>query len=173
VDFADFVRRRGDRHLRTAVLLTGDWQAAQDLTQAALTELYRVWDRLDTGSDPDAYLRRIMVNTQRSWWRARWRREIPIAAVPEHGSADDAEERNAVAGVVRTALRSLPRRQRTALVLRYFEDLSETQTAELMRVSVGSVKTHTHRGLAAMRKSLPTDLLVAVNEEAGRGGVER
>jgi RNA polymerase sigma-70 factor (sigma-E family) len=172
VDFVDFVRRRGDRHLRTAVLLTGDWQAAQDLTQTALTELYRVWDRLDTSTDPDAYLRRIMVNTRRTWWRARWRRETPLAVVPDHGSSDDAGERYAVAEVVRKALRSLPARQRTAMVLRYFDDLSETQTAELMQISVGSVKTHTHRGLAAMRKSLPADLLVAVNEERGRGGVE-
>ena len=173
MDFVDFVRLRGDRHLRTAVLLTGDWQAAQDLTQTALMELYRVWDRLDTDTEPDAYLRRIMVNTRRGWWRARWRRETPLAAVPDHGSDDDAAERHAVAEVVRRALRSLPPRQRTALVLRYFEDLSEAQTAELMRISVGSVKTHAHRGLAAMRASLPADLLMAVNEGAENGGVER
>ncbi|WP_106396655.1 SigE family RNA polymerase sigma factor [Actinocorallia populi] len=173
MDFVDFVRRRGDRHLHTAVLLTGDWQAAQDLTQAALTELYRVWERLDTGTEPDAYLRRIMVNTRRSWWRARWRRETPLAEIPDRGSADDAADRHAVAEVVRQALRSLPPRQRTALVLRYFEDLSEAQTAELMRISVGSVKTHAHRGLAALRASLPKDLLVVVNEGTERGGVER
>ncbi|GAA0961997.1 SigE family RNA polymerase sigma factor [Actinocorallia libanotica] len=173
MDFVEFVRLRGDRHLRTAVLLTGDWQAAQDLTQTSLAKLYRVWDRLDTGSEPDAYLRKIMVNTQRSWWRARWRREAPLAAVPDRASDDDAAERQAVAEVVRRALLTLPPRQRTALVLRYFEDLSEAQTAELMRISVGSVKTHAHRGLAALRATLPDDLLVAVNEGAERGGVER
>jgi DNA-directed RNA polymerase specialized sigma24 family protein len=56
-----------------AVLLTGDWHTAEDLVQTCLAKLYRVWDRLDTGVDPDSYLRRMLVNTQRSWWRARWR----------------------------------------------------------------------------------------------------
>ncbi|GAA1255236.1 hypothetical protein GCM10009677_01320 [Sphaerisporangium rubeum] len=82
-DFVEFVRRRGDHHLRTAVLLTGDWHAAEDLVQSCLGKLHRVWHRLDTGSNPDAYLRRIMVNTHRSWWRARWRREIPRADLPD------------------------------------------------------------------------------------------
>jgi DNA-directed RNA polymerase specialized sigma24 family protein len=59
-EFVAFVRRRGDHHLRTALLLTGDWHAAEDLVQAALVKLYRVWRRLDTTEDPDAYLRRIL-----------------------------------------------------------------------------------------------------------------
>ncbi|MEV6983550.1 sigma factor [Sphaerisporangium sp. NPDC051017] len=82
-DFAEFVRHRGEHHLRTAVLLTGDWHAAEDLMQSCLGKLYKVWHRLDTSSEPDAYLRRILVNTHRSWWRARWRREIPRAEMPE------------------------------------------------------------------------------------------
>ena len=69
--FAAYVRDRGDHHLRVAVLLTGDWHAAEDLVQASLVKLYRAWPRPDTDADPDAYLRRIMINTQRSWWRAR------------------------------------------------------------------------------------------------------
>ena len=77
--FTAFVREHGERHLRVAVLLTGDWHAAEDLVQASLVKLYRAWPRLDTSTDPDAYLRRIMVNTHRSWWRARWRRETPTA----------------------------------------------------------------------------------------------
>jgi hypothetical protein len=77
--FAAYVRARGDHLLRVALLLTGDWHAAEDLVQASLVKLYRAWPRLDTSADPDAYLRRIMVNTHRSWWRARWRREAPAA----------------------------------------------------------------------------------------------
>ena len=69
--FTAYVRARGDHLLRVAVLLTGDWPAAEDLVQASLVKLYRAWPRLDTSADPDAYLRRIMVNTHRSWWRAR------------------------------------------------------------------------------------------------------
>ncbi len=177
-DFVAFVHRRGDHHLRTAVLLTGDWHSAEDLVQTALVKLYRAWPRLDTSDDPDAYLRRILVNTQRSWWRARWRRETPVDSLPDLPGPGDPGEGMAVADVVRGALATLPLRQRTALVLRYFEDLSEAQAAELMGCSVGSVKTHAHRGLRAMRELLP-DLRVGsepgrtVNESLGQGREDR
>ena len=87
--FAAFVREHRDRHLRVAVLLTGVWHAAEDLVQASLVKLYRAWPRLDTGVDPDAYLRRIIVNTHRSSWRARWWRETPAAALPDRAGGDD------------------------------------------------------------------------------------
>jgi DNA-directed RNA polymerase specialized sigma24 family protein len=67
--FAAYVRDRGEHHLRVAVLLTGDWHTAEDLVQASLVKLYRVWPKMRVDGDPDAYLRRIMVNTHRSWWR--------------------------------------------------------------------------------------------------------
>jgi RNA polymerase sigma-70 factor (sigma-E family) len=173
-EFVAFVRRRGDHHLRTAVLLTGDWHAAEDLVQAALVKLYRVWRRLDTTEDPDAYLRRILVNTHRSWWRARWRRELPVTSLPELPGPADGADRHAVAAVVRQALLALPSRQRTALVLRYFEDLPETEVAEIMGCGVGSVKTHVHRGVRAMRRLLPSELgAIAVNAETRRGSESR
>lgn len=156
-DFAEFVRHRGDHHLRTAVLLTGDWHAAEDLVQASLGKLYAVWGRLDTTSEPDAYLRRIMVNTSRSWWRARWRREIPRADLPDLPGPGDLGEGRAVAEDVRNALARLPARQRTALVLRFFADLPEADVADLMGCSTGTVKTHTHRGLQAMRRLIPVN----------------
>jgi RNA polymerase sigma-70 factor (sigma-E family) len=162
-DFAAFVRRRGDHHLRTALLLTGDWHAAEDLVQASLVKLYRAWRRLDTSADPDAYLRRILVNTHRSWWRTLWRREVPVTGVPDRPGPVDGDDVRAVAQVVRQALAALPARQRTALVLRYFEDLPEAQVAELMGCGVGSVKTHVHRGVQTMRRLLPADLRGAVN----------
>ena len=165
----DYVRRRGDHQLRVAVLLTGDWHAAEDLVQASLVKLYRAWPRLDTGTDPDAYLRRIMVNTQRSWWRARWRRETPTAVLPETvlpetvlpgavrpeaiGGGDIAD-RQALGALVRQALAGLPRQQRAVLVLRYCEDLPEVEVAELLGCSVGTVKTHAHRGMRALRAVL-------------------
>jgi RNA polymerase sigma-70 factor (sigma-E family) len=125
--FVSFVRRRGPHHLRTAVLLTGDWHTAEDLVQTCLAKPYWVWDRLDTGVDPDSYLRRMLVNTQRSWWRARWRQEALVEAVPDRAIGGDGQERHAVADTVRRALAALPARQRAALVLRYFEDLPEAQ----------------------------------------------
>ncbi|MGW0810249.1 SigE family RNA polymerase sigma factor [Nonomuraea sp. NPDC002799] len=168
-EFVDFVRRRGDHHLRTAVLLTGNWHTAEDLVQSCLGRLYRVWPRLDTSSEPDAYLRRILVNTYRSWWRARWRREIPRAELPDQLDPGDVGEAGAVAEDVRKALAKLPVRQRTALVLRFFADLPESEVAGLMGCSVGSVKTHTHRGLRAMRRLIPPAALVNRIEEEGSG----
>ncbi|MEO3868729.1 SigE family RNA polymerase sigma factor [Nonomuraea sp. B12E4] len=168
-DFADFVRRRGDHHLKTAVLLTGDWHAAEDLVQSCLGKLYRVWPRLDTTTEPDAYLRRILVNTYRSWWRARWRREILRAELPQAADPGDLEEAGVVAEDIRNALAKLPARQRTALVLRFFADLPEAEVADLMGCSAGTVKTHTHRGLRAMRRLISPEVLVNRTEEEGSG----
>jgi RNA polymerase sigma-70 factor (sigma-E family) len=175
--FAGYVRDRGEHHLRVAVLLTGDWHAAQDLVQASLVKLYRVWPKLRVDSDPDAYLRRIMVNTQRSWWRARWRREMPAAQLPEGISGDDIAERQAVGTLVREALAGLSRQQRAVLVLRYCEDLPEAEVAEILGCSVGTVKTHAHRGIAALRERLGGEFGRLGGEggrgEGGRGGLGR
>jgi RNA polymerase sigma-70 factor (sigma-E family) len=154
--FADFVRGRGEHHLRIAVLLTGDWHTAEDLVQASLVKLYRAWPRLRLDGDPDAYLRRIMVNTRRSWWRAQWRRETPTGELPETAIADFTD-RHALGAQVRQALQALPRRQGEVLVLRYCADLSEAQVADLLGCSLGAVKTHTHRGLRALREILRED----------------
>jgi RNA polymerase sigma factor (sigma-70 family) len=180
--FEDYVRERGDHHLRVAVLLTGDWHAAEDLVQASLVKLYRAWPRLDTRADPDPYLRRIMVNTQRSWWRARWRREMPAARLSEGSGGtgiggtgiggtgiggtgiggtgiggDDFADRQALGVLVRQALAGLPRQQRAVLVLRYCEDLSEAEVAGILGCSPGTVKTHAHRGINALREILGSE----------------
>jgi len=153
--FAAFVRDHGERHLRVAVLLTGDWHAAEDLVQASLIKLYQAWPRVDlTNGDPDAYLRRVIVNTYRSWWRARWRRERPVAELPEHAAGDDTADRLALALLIRQALGELPRKQRAVVVLRYLEDLPEAEIASLLGCSAGSVKTHAYRGLHALRAKL-------------------
>jgi len=155
------------------VLLTGDWHAAEDLVQASLVKLYRVWPRLDTRADPDPYLRRIMVNTQRSWWRARWRRETPVARLFEGSGSegiggtgiggtgiggtgiggtgiggtgiggDDFADRQALGALVRQALAGLPRQQRAVLVLRYCEDLSEAEVAGILGCSPGTGTAYT------------------------------
>jgi RNA polymerase sigma-70 factor (sigma-E family) len=153
--FTAFVRASGERHLRVAALLTGDWHAAEDLVQASLVKLYRAWPGVDqVDGDPDAYLRRIMINTQRSWWRARWRREAPVAALPDGpGQGEDADQR-ALAVSIRQALRRLSPRQRAVLVLRYYEDLPEAEIASLLGCSAGTVKAHAHRGLRALRAVL-------------------
>jgi RNA polymerase sigma-70 factor (sigma-E family) len=170
--FVAFVRRRGPHHLRTAVLLTGNWHTAEDLVQTCLAKLYWVWHRLDTGVDPDSYLRRMLVNTQRSWWRARWRREAPVEVVPDPAVGGDGQDRHALADTVRRALAALPARQRAVLVLRYFEDLPEAHVADLLGCSVGTVKTHTSRGIRRLRELLGDELVPAgpgrVNDLAGQ-----
>jgi RNA polymerase sigma-70 factor (sigma-E family) len=162
--FTAFVRSRGEYHLRMATLLTGSPDAAEDLVQASLLKLYQVWSRIDTSGDPDAYLRRIIVNTRRSWWRTRWRQETPVPEVPEAAVGEDAAERHAVGALVRQALARLPRQQRAVLVLRYCEDLPEAEVASLLGCSAGAVKTHAHRGLRALRESLCDLDSFAVNE---------
>ena len=165
--FTAFVRSRGEYHLRVATLLTGNPDAAEDLVQASLLKLYRAWPRIDTSGEPDAYLRRIIVNTRRSWWRARWRQETPVPEVPDAAAGEDAAERHAVGALVRQALAQLPRQQRAVLVLRYCEDLPEAEVASLLGCSAGAVKTHAYRGLRALRELLGDPDSFAVNETAG------
>ena len=169
--FASFVRTRGEHHLRVAALLTGSAAEAEDLVQSSLMRLYRAWPRLDVASSsPDAYLRKIIVNTRRSWWQAKWRRESPVANVPDRPDpADGADPADgyALGALVRSALAGLSRQQRAVLVLRYIEDLPEASVAGLLGVSAGTVKTHAHRGLRALRASLGDLGPFAVNESAG------
>jgi RNA polymerase sigma-70 factor (sigma-E family) len=167
--FVAFVDCRAWRHVRAAVLLTGDWHTAEDLVQTCLVKLYRAWPRLDSGVDLDAYLRRMLVNTHRSWWRARWRREVPVARVPDRVGEADGQDRHARAAVVRQALQALPARQRAVLVLRFYEDLPVAQVAELLGCSAGAVRTHTHRGIRRLRQLLGAEAVVGISQEERDG----
>ncbi len=170
--FDTFVRTRGGHFLRVAMLLTGSPTEAEDLLQTSLTQLYRAWPRLGGAeSAPDAYLRTILVNTRRSWWRTKWRRELPVAAVPERPDpAADLAENYALGALVHAALAELPRQQRAVLVLRYVEDLPLASVADLLGVSVGTVKSQAHRGLRALRAALSPPGPVEANESAGSNG---
>jgi RNA polymerase sigma-70 factor (sigma-E family) len=150
--FTHFVQARADYHRRLATLLAGDWHAGEDLLQASLVKLYQAWSRVDIAT-ADAYLHRIMANTHRSWWRARWRHELPAAELPEVAGADFAAQ-HAGGAAVRAALAALPRQQRAVLVLRYWADLPEAEVADILGCTAGSVKTHAHRGIRALRQRL-------------------
>lgn len=147
--FARFVRQRSHRLVRTAYLLTRDWAYAEDLLQTALVRAWSAWGRIE--ADPEPYVRRVLVNTYLSWWRRRWRHaEQSHAQVPDRPCADaiaEVDERQRVW----LAMGRLPPRQRAVLVLRYFEDLSEVQVAELLDISVGTVKSQANRALAKLR----------------------
>jgi len=151
-DFAAFVGARGQALQRTAYLLTGDWALAEDLLQTALAHVYPRWSRIER-DDPDAYVRKVLVNTWSSWWRRKWRGETPTRDVPDLLSTSDAYNEVDLRESVRRALEQLPARQRAVVVLRYFEDLSEADTAAALGCSVGAVKSHASRALSKLRES--------------------
>ncbi|MFC4021138.1 SigE family RNA polymerase sigma factor [Micromonospora sp. GCM10011542] len=149
-DFREFVEVRYPDLLRTAYLLTGSRDAAQDLVHEALLKVMRHWLRVD---DPMAYVRRAMVNERNSRWRRRGLRELLTAAIPDRPSPD-ATDAVVVRDELLAALDRLPNRMRTVLVLRYWEDLSEATVAEAMGCSVGTVKSQAARGLTRLRDVL-------------------
>ena len=152
-DFRTYVVGRSPALLRTAYLLTGSRADAEDLLQTALAKTYLSWDRIRDREALDGYVRRVMVNTQTSWWRRRKVDEQPVDVLPERGGGrDDAADRD-LHDALWTALAELPTRQRAMVVLRYYEDLSEAETARVMGVSVGTVKSTTSRALVRLRES--------------------
>jgi RNA polymerase sigma-70 factor (sigma-E family) len=147
--FEDFVAGRGQALQRFGYALTGDWALAEDLLQTALARAYPRWSRIRR-DDPEAYVRKIMLNTWSSWWRRRWRGEVPAAQLPDSAGPDGyagVDSRQAL----RAALAKLPPRQRAVVVLRYHQDLSEAQVAELLGITVGTVKSQAAKALAALR----------------------
>ncbi|MFE1289063.1 SigE family RNA polymerase sigma factor [Streptomyces sp. NPDC058751] len=155
--FRDFVANRSSALLKTAVLLSGgDRHAGEDLLQNALIKVAGRWNRID---EPEAYVRRILYRQQVSRWRLKWpRRELSVAEPPEtHGPAVPGTDASAaeLRVVMRGALARLTARQRTVLVLRYFEDLPEAEVARLLGCSVGTVRSTTHRSLARLRTLAP------------------
>ncbi len=141
--FTEFVRASSASLFRTAYLMTGDYQRAEDVLQSALVRVYQRWPRVAAMAEPEAYARKVVVSQAASWWRKRSSHESPLVlrdepswdgrveAVPEH-------ER------VWRAVLSLPRRQRAVTVLRYYADMSEAQIAETLGMAPGTVKSHSH-----------------------------
>jgi RNA polymerase sigma-70 factor (sigma-E family) len=165
--FADFVAARSAALLRTAWLLTGDAGRAEDLLQTALAATWRRWRQVAAGGRPEAYVRRAIVTAYLSWWRRRWRGEVPTALAGEGAAAATADVAAEVAArdVVRRALARLSPQQRAVVVLRYVEDLSVADTAGVLGCSQATVKVQAHRGLQALRTD--PDLSRSTAEEVG------
>ncbi len=143
-----YVRERTPALLRYALALCGDHATAEDLVQGALARAYRHWGRI--GDDPDAYVRRAVLNAHLNRWTRLLRREAVRDVLPETASADrtsDVDDRDALW----RALGTLPPRQRAVLVLRYLEGLDERATAACMGTSVGTVKSQASKALASLR----------------------
>jgi RNA polymerase sigma-70 factor (sigma-E family) len=146
VEFDDFVVARSQALVRSAYLLVRDEGLAEDLVQTALAKAWFAWRRID---DPEAYVRRVMVTTSTSWWRRRWVGETPTADPSAQGALVDAAPVDAQD--LWDAIGHLPRRQRAVVVLRYIEDRTETETADLLGCSVGTVKSQCSKALAKLR----------------------
>jgi RNA polymerase sigma-70 factor (sigma-E family) len=150
--FKGYVAARSAALLRTAYMLTGNKADAEDLLQTALAKTYLAWESIRDRESVDAYVRRIMLNTRTSWWRRRRHvGEFPTDQVPEAPVRHDETERIVLHDALWNALADLPKRQRAMVVLRYYEDLSEAETAVALGVSVGTVKSTTARALAKLR----------------------
>jgi RNA polymerase sigma-70 factor (sigma-E family) len=148
--FREYVLSRGTALLRMATMLTGNRADAEDLVQAALAKTYLAWGRIHDRAALDAYVRRAMVNTHISWWRRRRLEEYPTDELPDQVVADPARESD-MAEVVRRALDRLPQRMRAAVMLRYFEDMTEPEIAATLGISLGTVKSTVSRAVARLR----------------------
>lgn len=156
-EYAEFVRARSQSLLRSAYLLTGDQHLAEDLVQEALARTHRAWSRLHLSGNAEAYARKVMYHTQVSVWRRRRVAEILPGELPEPAGSASADHADAAAQrvMIERALLSLSPRQRAVVVLRYFEDHTETEAAELLGVSVSTVKTQAARALDRLRTLVP------------------
>jgi RNA polymerase sigma-70 factor (sigma-E family) len=149
LEFLDFVEARSTALMRVAYALAGNQPAAEDLLQTALERLATRWRRIQ---DPEAYARRIMYHEHLSWWR-RWRhRELSVAEVDEQPAPDDPARAVVQRHALRAALNRLGPRQRAVVVLRYLEDRSESEVADLLGCSVKTVSSQASRALARLRE---------------------
>jgi RNA polymerase sigma-70 factor (sigma-E family) len=165
--FGDFVAEALPALLRFGHVLTGSRPEAEDLVQEALARSMRRWSAT-APHDPIAYVRKVMVNTHVTRWR-RWGSRVQLGGVPETAVADAGLERSQDWDALRRALAALPARQRTVLVLRYLEDLSDDAIADLLGCQTATVRSQAARGLAALRPLLTADLIAVCPGGAPRG----
>jgi RNA polymerase sigma-70 factor (sigma-E family) len=166
--FAEFVAARSGSLFRTAYLMVGEHALAQDLLQEALTKTYVAWPRLREVGNAEAYTRRTITNTAISWARRRSSHERPTEALPEPVDGRHAGDDVATRAWLWAELQQLPPRQRAAIVLRYYEDLSEAQTAQALGCAVGTVKSQVSTGLKRLRGRVGADLLPEPIEVSSR-----
>jgi RNA polymerase sigma-70 factor (sigma-E family) len=152
VAFVDYVRLRGGALLRAALSLTGNNRAdAEDLVQSTLVKTYLSLDKISDPAALDTYTRRVMVNTHISGWRRRRVDEYPTDELPEEPAADPIPDCE-LHEVVQRAIDRLPRRMRAAVMLRYYDDMSEPEVAAALGVTVGTVKSTVARAMAKLRE---------------------
>ena len=156
-EFSEYMAARQPSLLRTAYLLTGDRHTAEDLVQTAFAKLYLSWDRVQDRESVDGYVRRILVNEHNSLWRRAWKKREHTTEVLPEGSHHD-EYDGGSRGELWNLVQTLPRKARAVVVLRYYEEMSEAETAEVLGISIGTVKSQTSRALAALRERAPQSM---------------
>lgn len=154
-EFETFVRHRAPSLLRAAYLLTGDQYLAEDLVQVALARTHLAWRRLHDQGNAEAYTRKVMYHQQVSWWRRRRSVDVPMETMSVRATAPDHAADAALKITLRAALQKLSDKQRAVLVLRFFEDRTEAETADYLGVTVGTVKSQTSKALARLRTLAP------------------
>src|SRR4051812_14434681 len=167
-DFAAYLAARQASLLRTAYLLTGNRHDAEDLVQTAFAKLYLSWDKVRDQGSMDGYVRRILVNEHNSLWRRAWKKREAVAPDetlhaldrPHHDHPDDG-----MSAALWEVVQTLPRKARAVVVLRYYEELSEAETAAVLGISVGTVKSQASRALATLRTRTPRSLDPRGSEE--------
>jgi RNA polymerase sigma-70 factor (sigma-E family) len=159
-EFPEFVAARGPALQRAAFLMLGDPALAQDLVQEALTKTYVAWPRLRDVANAEAYARKAITTTAISWFRRKgWNNERSTDRLPDGRAGDHADD-VATSTALWAALQALPPRQRVAVVLRFYDDLTEAQTAAAMGCAVGTVKSQVSAALSKLRARLGDDLLI-------------
>ncbi len=165
--FAEFATARSSAMFRAAYLMVGDHALAEDLLQEALTKTYVAWPRLRDINSAEAYTRKAITTTAISWWRRKsWQNEKPRGDVPDRGTGEHSEQ-FAERDWLWHELQKLAPRQRAAIVLRYYEDLTEAQTAEALGCSIGTVKSQVSDGLKRLRSVMGADVVLVANEPDG------
>ena len=154
--FDAFVAARGSAMLRHAYVLTGDRRLAEDLVQETLAHLYRRWDKVAASTSPEAYVRTSVTRQFLSWRRRRSSTERVTDELPEAPDPSDAGDRIAGDDAVWRALATLPRKQRAILALRFYDDQSDVQIAEVLGISASNVRAQASRGIATLRQQLTT-----------------
>lgn len=166
-DFSAYMAARTQALVRTAYLLSGDLHTAEDLVQTALAKLDLAWDRIESRNALDSYVLRVIVNEHNSLWRRPWkRREAVTETLPETGEDDQYDD--GTNARLWSFVQTLPRRQRAVIVLRFYEGLSDSEIAETLQISTGTVKSQASRALAALRDRAPASLISTTEPTSSR-----
>jgi RNA polymerase sigma-70 factor (sigma-E family) len=154
ITFDNYVRLRGARLVSLARLLIRDRHLAEDLVQEVLGKAFVRWKKIAAGGDPDLYVRRMLINTNISWWRRRSSQEVVTGAIADRIDGSDVGAAAADRDAAWRLIADLPTKQRATIVLRYYEDLSDERIAEILEISTATVRSQAMRALEKLRRQL-------------------